>query len=96
MRDVRLSRPSSMVKQTHPKRKGKDRPHGLSMLFFWLRQIIVLLLQACLLEINLLYNMIGGFLMTFSSRGWFSMKLQFSITIRLSFFAAGWYVGASK
>ena len=36
--------------------------------------------------------MIGGFLKIVFSRGWFSTKLQFSITNCLSFFAAGWYV----
>ena len=36
--------------------------------------------------------MIGGFLKIVFSIGWFSMNLQFSITICLSFFTAGWYV----
>ena len=36
--------------------------------------------------------MIGGFLKIVFSIGWFSMNLQFSITICLSFFTARWYV----
>ena len=36
--------------------------------------------------------MIGGVLKIVFGRGWFSMKFQFSITICLSFFPAGWYV----
>ena len=36
--------------------------------------------------------MIGGFLKIVFSIGCFSMNLQFSITICLSFFTAGWYV----
>ena len=36
-------------------------------------------------------DMIGGFVKNVFSRGWFSMRLQFSITICLSFFTAGWY-----
>ena len=36
--------------------------------------------------------MIGGFLKIAFSIGWFSMNLQFSITIFLSFFTARWYV----
>ena len=36
--------------------------------------------------------MIGGFLKIVFRIGWFSMNLQFSITICLSLFTAGWYV----
>ena len=36
--------------------------------------------------------MIGGFLKIVFSVGWFSMNLQFSITICLSLLTAGWYV----
>ena len=43
-------------------------------------------------DLPLLWDMIGGFLKIVFSIGWFSMNLQFSITICLSLFTAGWYV----
>ena len=80
------------------KGKVKTSLHGLPMWFLWLRRILskslnysFALTNMCFRDLPLLSGMIKGFLKFVFSRGWFSMKLQFSITIRLSFFTAGWY-----
>ena len=78
-------------------RKSKTDLHGPPMWFFWLRHIIkclrvtFFLLQACLSEIYL-FCMIRGLLKIVSSRGWFSIRLQFAINVFLRSYTTGWYV----
>ena len=78
-------------------RKSKTDLHGPPMWFFWLRHIIkclrvtFFLLQACLSEIYL-FCMIRGLLKIVSSRGWFSIRLQFAINVFLRSCTAGWFV----
>ena len=78
--------------------KAETGLHGLPMWFLWLRRIIrafnysFALTSMSFRDLSLLQDMIGGFLKIVFSIGWFSMSHQFSITICLSLFTAGWYV----